>query len=98
MKQVISNNSKREIPELMNIVFQKTPAVGAVVVGGTIDKTYFCESFGVVHRSSLAPVTKDTFFDFQSITKVMATVSLLEVFQALGKISLQDLVHHLKAQ
>lgn len=90
MHNTLPNTSKLEVNELIHSVFKDSPTVGAIVVAGTIKDVYFNESFGVVHHSSLSPITKDTFFDIQSITKVMGTISLLEAFQRLGKISLQD--------
>jgi len=94
MQQISLSKVKFEITELMKATFESTPAVGVIVVAGTINDVYFNESFGVVHQTSLSPITKDTFFDIQSITKVIATVSLLEKFQELGLILLQSLIQN----
>jgi len=76
--------------ESIHDVFLKTPACGAVVMAGSLDRPYVAEAFGTVHRSSKAPMTLSTLFDTQSITKVLATSSLLEFLFKEGKIRLDD--------
>ncbi len=76
----------------MEDVFENTTAVGASIVAGSVKEIYYKESFGVVHSSSNSKVNSDTLFDIQSITKVVATTSLLERFVTEGLIHLSDQV------
>jgi len=71
-------------------VFAKTSACGAIVMAGSVSGPYFEGAFGRVHKSSKTPISTSTLFDTQSITKVLATTSLLEVFLAQEKIRLDD--------
>jgi len=85
-------DSHEILSKIMKKVFEKTNTVGAIIISGS-EKNIYCEkSFGNVHTTSQSPVTNSTYFDIQSISKVVATVSLLEEFLHLGLMNLNDRV------
>lgn len=86
----IEKEDQIQISNLMEEILSQTPAVGAALVAGSKEQIYYKGYFGSIHKSSNIEVSENTLFDIQSITKVVATSSLLEVFYLQGKIGLND--------
>lgn len=79
-----------QLSDIIHKVFSETDTTGAIAITGSVDEIYFMKSFGTVHCSSHYPVSNSTYFDIQSITKVVGTINLLEIFLNLNKINLND--------
>ncbi|MGZ3742934.1 MAG: serine hydrolase domain-containing protein [Pseudobdellovibrionaceae bacterium] len=79
-----------EISDLIADVFRNTPATGVSILHGSQNEIFYQEQFGVILKSSNLKITDDTLFDVQSITKIIATISLLEIYITQGRMSLED--------
>lgn len=90
MKNTSKLLSEANISNLVNTIFETTPAVGISIVAGSVSDIYYEQSFGVIHSSSDIKISSRTLFDIQSITKVVATTALLEKFILNQMISLND--------
>lgn len=87
------NKPNVEIRELLKSTIDTSSVAGSIVMVGSRDTgILFQEAIGTIHSSQNEPVNEHTLFDIQSITKVVATVSLLEEFLSLGLIALDDLL------
>jgi len=83
-------NLNSEVENLLSQVMKESSVTGVTVLAGTQEKITFSYSIGQVHSSEKEKITSDTLFDIQSITKVLATASLLEKFIELKKLNLND--------
>lgn len=82
----------QELRDLLSSVLDTTAASGVVVVTGNSREINLSLSVGKIHTSEDFEVSPDTLFDIQSITKIIATASLLEKFILLKKVNLEDTV------
>ena len=89
---MFDGKKKLEISTIMGSVLSNTPAVGASIASGNETEFYFNNYYGKTHSSTNQSVSENTLFDIQSITKIVATASLLENFIESEKISLTDSV------
>lgn len=84
------NKNQNHISNIISSVFENSPTTGLSIISGSTKEISFEKSFGVIHSSSEVKVSSESLFDIQSITKVIATTSLLEKFISEGKLRLSD--------
>ncbi len=80
------------LKELAAEVCRNTSTTGIAIAYGGIGSDDHFFNFGTVHKRSNSEVTSETLFDIQSITKVIATAALVDVFQRRGQLLADDLV------
>ncbi len=78
-----------QLDELAKAIFSKTPTRGLAVASGTSQKISKMRFMGSRLREGSSPVTERTFFDLQSITKVLSTGEVVAALIAQNEIKLE---------
>ena len=77
-----------QLDELAKTIFSRTPARGIAVASGTSQKIAKMRFIGSRLREGNSPATERTFFDLQSITKVLSTGEVVAALIAQNEIRL----------
>src|SRR5947209_11766961 len=85
----LSSERLGEIAKVINADVEKGRLPGAVIAVARRGKLAYYEAFGFRDKAAGVAMTRDTIFNIASVTKPMATVAALQLYER-GKLSIDD--------